>query len=348
MKAPRLKQRLKRIPWPIVARVLTGLMVAAVVVLLFNLARTLDWSAVLESTREMGAPTLAIALGLAMAGHLVYTSFDVLARWYAGTPLSVWRVMGIAFLSYAMNLNLGVLVGGVAIRLRLYHRLGVPVATAGRVVAFSTLTNWIGYGWLAGVVFMVGVIPLPSGWDIGQTLLQLIGLLMFGGIAGYLGFCAFSQRRSWTMRHYHIELPPIKLALMQCVLAAISWSLMAGIVYVLLGREIDYFAVLGILLFCSIAALIAHIPGGLGVTEAIFVGALSGTMPAHEVLAGVLMYRMIYCVIPLAVAVPAYLITEAYLRRVGDGIKLRGRAVCCTDQFSYRQALGVGRPDGED
>ncbi|WP_397473420.1 lysylphosphatidylglycerol synthase domain-containing protein [Pusillimonas sp.] len=308
------RTHLRRIPWPIVTRVLTGIMVLAVIVLLFNLARRLDWAAVLESAATIGTPTLALAMSMVVLAHLVYTTFDLLAKRYAGTPLPWWKVMGVSSLSYAMNLNLGVLVGGVAIRFRLYHRLGVRAAIAGKVVAFSTLTNWIGYGWLAGVLFIIGAIPLPGAWDLGRAALQLVGLAMLAGIGLYLGLCAFSRRRSWRIRRHRIELPPIRLAVAQCILAGISWSLMGGIIYILLGQQVQYTAVLGILLFCSIAAVIAHIPGGLGVTEAIFVGALAGSMPAHEVLAGVLTYRVLYCVVPLALALPAYLITEARLR----------------------------------
>lgn len=311
----RLRAKAKRISWPMVTRVVTALMICAVIVLLFNLARKLDWMEVLASARSIGTPTLLTALGLAVLGHLVYTTFDLLAKRYAGTPLPAWKVIGISALSYAMNLNLGVLVGGVAIRFRLYHRLGVRASTAGRVVGFSTLTNWIGYGWLAGVLFMMGSTPLPYAWDVGTTALQLIGLAMVAGVVFYLGLCAFSKRRKWRIRRHNIELPPFNLAITQCILAALSWALMGSIIYVLLGQKVDYVVILGILLFCSIAAVIAHIPGGLGVTEAIFVGALSGALPAHEVLAAVLLYRVIYCLIPLAIAIPAYLITEARLRK---------------------------------
>jgi len=308
------RTRLKGSTWKWITRVVTGLIVTAVVLLLFNLARKLDWLEVLRSASEIGTPTIAMAVGIALLGHLVYTSFEILAKYYAGTPLPYWKVMGVAALSYAMNLNLGVLVGGVGIRFRLYHRLGVRAATIGRIVGFSTLTNWIGYGWLAGVLFMTAAVPLPDNWSIGRVMLQLIGLIMVAGVTVYLAMCAFSRKRIWTISRHRIELPPIKLALAQCLLAAISWSLMGAIIYLLLGQEVAYWAVLGILMFSSIAALVAHIPGGLGVTEAIFVGALSGTLPAHQVLAGVLMYRVLYCVVPLCLAIPAYLIVEARLR----------------------------------
>lgn len=309
-----LQARVSGIPWGWITRILTGLMVAAAVVLLFNLARKLDWMQVLRSAGEIGTPTIAAAMGIAVLGHLVYTTFDLLAKRYAPTPLRAWQIMGIAAISYAMNLNLGVLVGGVAVRLRLYHQLGVRASTAGRVVAFATLTNWIGYGWLAGALFMADAMPLPGAWDVGRTVIQLTGLAMVAGVVVYLGLCAFSRRRVWTVRGQRFELPPVGQAFAQCGLAAVSWILMGGVIYILLGGEIAYASVLGILLFCSIAALIAHIPGGLGVNEAIFVGALSGTLPAHQVLAAVLMYRILYCVVPLALAVPAYLLIEARLR----------------------------------
>lgn len=300
--------------WTWLTRVGTGLIVMAVVVLLFNLARRLDWMEVLQSAREIGTPTIAAALCLTCVGHLIYSTFDVLAKRYAGTPLPYWQVMGIASLSYAMNLNLGVLVGGVAIRFRLYHRLGVGAGTAGRVVAFSTLTNWIGYGWLAGLLFMAGVVPIPGSFVAGRFVLQAVGLFMFVGVGIYLALCAWSRKRTWTIRGHRIELPPVRLALTQCGLAAISWVLMGATIYLLLDRQVAYPVVLGILLFCSIAAVVAHIPGGLGVTEAIFVAALAGTLPAHQVLAAVLMYRVVYCVVPLSVALPIYIIIEVKMR----------------------------------
>jgi len=159
------------------------------------------------------------------------------------------------------------------------------------------------------------VVPVPGAWDIGRAMLQLVGLAMLLSVAAYLGFCAFSRRRAWTLRGQCIELPSLALALAQCGVAAVSWLIMGAIIYVLLGREVAYLPVLGILLFCSIAALIAHIPGGLGITEAIFVAALSDHLPAHQVLASVLMYRMLYGVLPLCLAAAAYLATEARLHR---------------------------------
>jgi uncharacterized membrane protein YbhN (UPF0104 family) len=104
------------------------------------------------------------------------------------------------------------------------------------------------------------------------------------------------------------------MALAQSALAILSWSTMGGIVYVLLQGAIPYPEVLTVLLFSGIAAVIAHIPGGLGVTEAIFAGAFANRLPDHQVLAALLMYRIVYALAPLCVALPAYLAIEARFR----------------------------------
>ena len=54
--------------------------------------------------------------------------------------------------SYAFTLNLGLLVGGVGVRYRLYARRGVDAGTIGQVVGTSVLTNWVGYLLLAAVL----------------------------------------------------------------------------------------------------------------------------------------------------------------------------------------------------
>ncbi len=51
---------------------------------------------------------------------------------------------------------------------------------------------------------------------------------------------------------------------------------MGAIIWLLLGSEINYFLVLGVLLVSSIAGVIIHIPAGIGVLEAVFIAMLSG------------------------------------------------------------------------
>jgi uncharacterized membrane protein YbhN (UPF0104 family) len=51
------------------------------------------------------------------------------------------------------------------------------------------------------------------------------------------------------------------------------------------------------------------------VLEAVVVFALGARLPAHELLAAVLAYRAAYYLLPLALALPAYGLSEAAARR---------------------------------
>ena len=52
----------------------------------------------------------------------------------------------------------------------------------------------------------------------------------------------------------------------------------------------------------AVAGVITHVPAGLGVLEAVFVTMLSSRLPAAQLLAGLLAYRAVYYLLPLAVA----------------------------------------------
>lgn len=301
--------------WPTVKRILIAAVIVVAIFLLFNVARTIDWRDVLQAAQNIKNETLAMAIGLVLLGYTVYASFDLVARQYAHHAVPAAKVMSMAAISYGLNQSLGVLIGGVGARLRLYLKLGVDRSSAVRVVLFSTMTNWLGYCWLAGALLVTKTMPMPKDWGVSDGALIAAGAGMLFVAAGYLVFCALSKRRTWVVRSQRIELPSLTTALLQSVLAMLSWMTMGLIIYLLLDQDAPYLQVLAILLLSSIAAVIAHIPGGLGVTEAIFVAALAPSTPNSEVLAALLMYRVLYAIAPLCLALVAYMAIEVSVRR---------------------------------
>jgi uncharacterized membrane protein YbhN (UPF0104 family) len=105
--------------WPWAKRGLTLGFFAVVVVLLWRYAEHVDWDDVWASVVETPRPALMTALALAAASHLLYSCFDLLGRRYTGHNLRTTTVMMINFISYAFNLTIGSLVGGVGFRYRL-------------------------------------------------------------------------------------------------------------------------------------------------------------------------------------------------------------------------------------
>lgn len=105
-------------------------------------------------------------------------------------------MLPVAFVCYAFNLSFTTWVGGVALRYRLYGRLGLDTATITRILTLGLLTNWMGYLLLAGTVFALGLVKLPESWAVGSGGLRLIGMLMVAVAVAYLLACAFAKRRT--------------------------------------------------------------------------------------------------------------------------------------------------------
>lgn len=305
--------------WPVLKKLLTAAFFILVAVLLFMLAKRLDWQEVASAMRSYSASTLLLAGVATVASYAVYSVFDLLGKRYTEHNLPIRQILPVTFVCYAFNLNLGSWIGGVALRYRLYTRLGLNKATITRVLSLSLLTNWMGYMCLAGGIFASGLLKLPPGWKIGSGSLQLIGVALLLVVAAYFLLCAFSKRRSWTLRGHELSLPSLRMALTQVLLGAANWSLMAVVVFVLLPENISYPAVLGVLLISSIAGAVTHIPAGLGVLEAIFIALLAHETSKANLLAGLIGYRAIYFLVPLMVAALVYLVLESQAK------KLRGK-----------------------
>ena len=301
--------------WPWANMFFTLAFFAVVAGLLWRYARNVDWDDVRASVIDTPRPALLLALGLAAASHLLYSCFDLLGRHYTGHPLRTRTVMLVNFISYAFNLTLGSMVGGVAFRYRLYSRLGLDSGVITRVVTMSMLTNWLGYMLLGGVLFLLHPLALPPAWRMGNHGLQWVGALTVGIALAYLVACLRTGGRRWDIRGHELYLPTLRVGVLQLAMSCINWTIMGGVIYVLLQQKVPYADVLTVLLVAAIAGVLAHVPAGLGVFEFIFVALLSHQASEGRLLAALLGYRAIYYILPALIALAMYLVFEFKARR---------------------------------
>jgi hypothetical protein len=311
--------------WPWLKRGAAAAFFVLVATLLVSRARTIEWDQVLLSLQQYPLTAVWSAVGLAVASFALYSCFDLLGRRYTGHTLGAPAVMTVTFVSYAFNLNLGSLVGGVGFRYRLYSRLGLRTGVIARIMSLSMLANWMGYVALAGLVFSLQPLRLPASWPLDSMHLRLIGVALLAAAAAYLGVCAFSRQRTLQVRGHTIDLPTFRMAGLQLLMGAANWLLMAGIVFMLLQQRIAFSAVLSALLLAAVAGVITRIPAGLGVLEAVFVALFSQQMPPHELLAALVAYRLVYFIAPLGVASLVYLVMEAKARQRGQAADNRDK-----------------------
>lgn len=293
------------------ARVLGLLLVVALFFVLVRQGRRVDWQAVMAAIADLPPHLLLGAALMAIISHGLYAVFDLLGRRYTGHHLPPRRVMLVGATSYAVNLNLGTLLGGVGVRARLYTRLGLEAGRIARIVTFAIVSNWVGYLALAGSVFMLAPPPLPPGWELGTTGLRWVGAGLLGAAATYLGLCARHGGHAMRLGGQTWSVPRLRLALAQVGVSVAHWMAMGSLLALLFEGRLPYLQVLAVLLIAAVAGVLTHVPAGLGVIEAVFAALLSHWLAPHLLLAGLVLYRAVFYLVPLAVATAVYLHMEA-------------------------------------
>jgi len=298
--------------WKRTRKVLTGLFFLAVIVLLVVYARQVNWGDVWDVVINYNRVAIFGSVALVVVSYLTYGLYDLIGRAYCGHKLEKRQVMLVSFICYAFNLTLSTWVGGVAMRYRLYSRLGLEGSTITRIFSLSIATNWLGYVLGAGVVFSAGMVSVPGGWFIGAGTLRITGIALLAFVVVYLALCAFSRRRHWTIKGQKLALPSLRMALIQFAVSSANWLVMGAIIWLLLMQKVDFPQVLGVLLISSIAGVIIHIPAGIGVLEAVFLALLQGEPISHgAIIAALLAYRVLYFIAPLLLALVLYLWLES-------------------------------------
>lgn len=304
----------QKIPWKIIKRILTVAFFIAVATLLFIKAKEIEWSKVIETLKATEVSTLVLSIALSFLCYGFYASYDLFGRYILRTNVSAFKTWIAAWISYACNMNLGAIIGSVAFRYRLYSRIGVKSAQVTRIIGISVATNWLGYLLLAGVLFASGFVDVPESWKISDGAMRVMGAGFLLVVAVYLYLCGFSKQREFEFRGHTLTLPSLKMAVFQFAVACVHWTLMALVMFQFFQGQVAFTTVYAVLLISCVAGAVSHIPGGLGVLEAVFVTLLAGEVPRYEVLAAVFGYRCVFYFIPLLIAIPLYLGYEAKFR----------------------------------
>ncbi len=301
----------------------TVAIVAAAVVLVVRAARDIDWAGVLGALLSYDLATLAAAFALVIPGQLACACFDLVGRHATGHRLPVPRVMLISLTGYNFSLNLGALIGGLAFRYRLYAPYGIPPRTIAQIIGLSVLTNWSGYVLIAGLVLAYEPPELPDGWGPGTAVLRGAGFFLLVVTAAYLVLCASRGNRLVRWKGSELRLPTLRIAAAQFALSIASWSVIGAVLARLLPGDVGWLTVMAVLLMSSIAGVWSHVPGGLGVTEMVFLSLLGHRVDGSALLAALLAFRALYYLVPFMAALAAYGYLEATAPSMRSGAPRR-------------------------
>ncbi|MES3043835.1 bifunctional lysylphosphatidylglycerol flippase/synthetase MprF [Sphingomonas faeni] len=250
----------------------------------------------------LGWPELSASIALTIVSYIALTFYDTIALRVIGHPLP-WRTAAVAsFTSYTISHNLGLamLTGGSA-RYRVYSRAGLDEAAVARVVLIAGVTFWAGVITVAclSMALHPGMLPIVR-WTMPPLLERSIGIAI--PLAMLAIVLRYRRGGAIGLFGWRLPLPNARQALALVLVSTVDLAAASAALFVLLpGASPDLYPVLFLgYAVAIVVALISHVPGGLGVFEAVIIA----TMPQNNatILAALLAYRIIYYVAPLILA----------------------------------------------
>ena len=258
--------------------------------------------------------TLAVFGTLMAYGALAW--YDRIAIMHLGKRISWLFITLTSFTTYALSHNIGASVlSGAVVRYRAYSTKGLSAQEVGVLVVFCSFTFALGTVLAAGVVLLLEpslidrVTDVPSwiGFVLGLVLVGLCGLYLLGS---WLHF------PPWQIGRFHVHYPRLGVAVRQLFAGPLELAGAAAIIYFTLPEvgNPGYIAVLGVFIGSFAIALLSHAPGGLGVLEVAFLAAMPEMDPA-DVLAALIVFRILYLLVPFALSMLIVLGFEVSGRR---------------------------------
>jgi uncharacterized membrane protein YbhN (UPF0104 family) len=232
-------------------------------------------------------------------------------RCAARSGLPYRRVALTSFTAMSLGHTVGftALSSGV-VRYRMYSHFGLGAADVARVVAFSAVTVAAGHAALAGAGGLLRPAAVAALTGIPPPAARLLGAGSLALLCAYVAACALL---SGAERGWRSLLPPARVAIVQSALGALNYLCVAGALKRLLGEAAD----VSLLTFASLyvagnaLAILSHVPGGLGVLELVVLAAL----PGAEAVGALIVFRLIYFLIPFALGALLYAGFELARRR---------------------------------
>jgi uncharacterized membrane protein YbhN (UPF0104 family) len=282
---------------------------------LYHMLRGIDVDDVIEAIKQTDYSSIALAALFVTAGYFTLTFYDLFAVRAIGRPDIPYRVNALAaFTSYSIGHNVGasVFTGG-AVRYRIYSAWGLNAIDVAKICFLAGLTFWLGNAAVLGL----GIAYHPeAAANIDQLPAWLNRVVAVGIIIGLVGYVIWAWikprhvgRGPWT-----VVLPGGPLTLLQIAIGIVDLGFCALAMYVLVPDEpnLGFVVVAVIFVSATLLGFASHSPGGLGVFDAAMLVGL-WQMDKEDLLAGMLLFRVLYYIAPFVISVILLTLRELIL-----------------------------------
>jgi phosphatidylglycerol lysyltransferase len=283
---------------------------------LHHLLGKYHWRDILERVQAISNTKLLRAAFFTCAGYGCLTLYDALAVRFAGARVPYPRVALISFMGYAIGHNVGFnSISGGAVRYRAYTALGLSAKQIATIIAFGTLTFFLGASVLLGVSLLSNAGMSGSVLHVNAWLARVAGGLLLVAVGAYL-WLVCTRHAPLKFRKIVIPVPKPRVAFAQIGISCVDMLCATSVLYVLLPREaaLGFFAFAGVYLLALAAGAISNVPGGIGVFEFVLL-LLMPSVPEDRLLGALIAYRAIYYFAPFAIALVLLGAHEVWIHR---------------------------------
>jgi uncharacterized membrane protein YbhN (UPF0104 family) len=288
-----------------------------------TLVRTLkgvDAGVILTALTDIPPGHIALAALCVVAAFCTLTFYDFFALRTIGIRNVPYRIAALSsFTSYSIGHNIGATVfTGGAIRFRIYSDYGLNAIDVAKICFLSGLTFWLGNTFVLGI----GMAWHPEAASAMDQLPAAINrLIAFAGIlaiVSYLGWLTLGEnRRELGQNGWKVVLPSARLTLVQILIGVVDLGFCAMAMYMLVPAQppIDFMSLAVVFILATLLGFASHAPGSIGVFDAAMLVALP-QFGREQLLATLVVFRVLYFVIPFGIAISIMGTRELWLNVV--------------------------------
>jgi uncharacterized membrane protein YbhN (UPF0104 family) len=306
-----------KLGWNWIGPILSVLMIAGALFILWRLLRGVDFDKVVAAMLATPPHAVLWACLCVAAGYVTITFYDYFALRTIGRPDVPYRTAAFAsFTSYTIGHNLGatVFTGGL-VRLRIYSAWGLGIVDVAKIAFVTGLTFWLGNIVVLGIALAYAPDAAAAVTQLPAWINRSLGIAALVTIAGYVVWL-LPRPRPIGRSNWQITLPGARLTFVQIGIGILDFAAGSLAFYMLMPAtpSTEFAVVAVVFVSATLLGFISHAPGSLGIFDATTLIALPH-FQTEELLASLLIFRVLYFVAPFAVAVLMLGVRELWLAR---------------------------------
>jgi uncharacterized membrane protein YbhN (UPF0104 family) len=292
------------IGWNRIGVLLSCAIIGVAVVVLVRMLHDIKVEEVITALKATELHHIGFAALFVAGGYFTLTFYDWFALRTIGRKEVPYRIAALGgFTSYSIGHNIGATVfTGGAVRYRIYSAYGLNAIEVAKICFIAGLTFWLGNATVLGLGVAyhpeaAGLIDQLPPW-LNRTIAVIILLVLMS----YVGW-VWSAPREIGQGEWKVRLPSGPSTLLQICIGILDLGFCALAMYMLLPGEPNMGFVTMAVVFVSATLLgfASHAPGGIGVFDAAMLIAL-WQMDKEQLLAGLLLFRLLYYIVPFALS----------------------------------------------